>query len=46
VGLGGDQAFLISAAAPFVQNAQAAFIFYDAFNAANVADYDDVFSSF
>lgn len=45
-GLGGDRQFLVSAAAPFVQNARAAFVFYNAFNAADTASYGTLFQSY
>lgn len=45
-GLGGDRQFMVDASAPFVQNARAAFVFYDAFNAANAAVYGHLFDSY
>lgn len=45
-GLGGDKQYLIDASAPFVQNADAAFVWYDAFNAADIATYGTLFESY
>lgn len=45
-GLGGDRQFMVDASAPFVQNARAAFVFYDAFNALDTALYGNLFDSY
>lgn len=45
-GMGGDIQYFLDAGAPFVQNAEAAFVFYDAFNAADTTNYGTLFESY
>lgn len=45
-GMGGDKQYFIDAGAPFVQNADAAFVFYDAFNAADTTNYGTLFEPY
>lgn len=44
--MGGDQFNLINAAVPFVQQERAGFVIYNAFNAADTAVYQDLFSTY